>query len=346
MAWRGLLRIPFLYKILIANSLIVALGAVVGTMITVWYINRFPEDFYFELIILFAGVGLLISFLVNNWVLKRTLLPLDRLQEGVDAVRQGRQDVQVHCDGPSDERFDRLIETFNQMIVQQAEDAQRLHQLSHRILQAQEDERQRVARELHDEAAQALTSLLVHLRLLERAYTPEQAQERVAELRQLTAQALEEVRRVALDLRPKILDDLGLVAALGWRVDELNTTGDMQASLSVEGIHGRLPRTLELVLYRVVQEALNNVARHSQATRVEVRLSQQGQTLRLEVTDNGRGFDPAFLGQRGNGGRGLGLLGMSERLSMVHGSIDWVSAPGQGTRLVAQVPVTEERRRL
>jgi two-component system sensor histidine kinase UhpB len=343
MAWRGLLRIPFLYKILIVNSLIVALGAVVGTTVTVWYVNRFPEHLYYELIIFFAGAGLLISFLVNSWVLKRTLIPLDRLQEGVDAVRQGRQDVQVHCDGPSDERFDRLIETFNQMIVQQAEDAQRLHQLSHRILQAQEDERQRVARDLHDEAAQALTSLLVHLRLLERAYTPEQAQERVAELRQLTAQALEEVRRVALDLRPKILDDLGLVAALGWRVDEMNADGEIRAILRVEGIHGRLPRTLELVLYRVAQEALNNVARHSRATQLLVHLSQQGETLRLEVADNGQGFDPQGLAEGRSMGRGLGLMGMSERLSMVHGSIDWISAPGQGTQMVAEVPLPQSQ---
>ena len=113
----------------------------------------------------------------------------------------------------SDERFDRLAATFNQMLDTLEQDARQLHQLSQAILQAQEDERQRVARELHDEAAQALTSLLVRLRLLERADDPAAARQHIQELRALTARALEDVRRVALELRPTILDDLGLADA-------------------------------------------------------------------------------------------------------------------------------------
>jgi len=333
-------RIPFSQKILLANSLIVAVGAVVGTVVTVWHVISYPQDIHYELIAFFAAGGWLISFAVNSWVLRRALTPLDRLQAGVDAIRQGRRDVQVLVPPISDERFDRLIDTFNRMVGQQEEDARRLHELSHRILQAQEEERQRVARELHDEAAQALTSLLVRLRLLERARTPEEAQERVGELRELTAAALEEVRRVALDLRPKILDDLGLVAALGWRVDEFNAANPAQATLRVEGIDHRLPRTLELVFYRVAQEALNNAARHAAASRVNLSLSLQNDSLCLEVADDGAGFDTA---RNANGSRreGLGLLGIRERMGMIGGQTLIESTPGKGTRLRVTAPVED-----
>lgn len=334
-------RIPFSQKILLANSLIVAVGAVVGTVVTVWHVISYPEDIHYELIAFFAAGGWLISFAVNSWVLKCTLTPLDRLQAGVDDVRRGRRDVQVIPPPISDERFDRLIDTFNRMLRQQEEDARRLHSLSHRILQAQEEERQRVARELHDEAAQALTSLLVRLRLLERARTPEEAQARVGELRELTATALEEVRRVALDLRPKILDDLGLVAALGWRVDEFNAANAAQATLRVEGIDHRLPRTLELVFYRVAQEALNNAARHANANWVDLTLSLND-SLCLEVVDDGEGFDTNASRLNGQGQRGgLGLLGISERMGMIGGDATIESALGKGTRLRITAPVGE-----
>ncbi|MEZ4830426.1 MAG: sensor histidine kinase [Caldilineaceae bacterium] len=337
-----LLRVPLFYKILLGNSLIVTMGAVAGTVVTVWHTRRFPNDMQFWLIAIFAAVGLIISFLVNNWILRVALKPLDRLQEGVDAVGEGRLDVHVRNGGPSDERFDRLIDTFNQMVAQQQADARRLQMLSHRILQAQEEERQRVARELHDEAAQALTSLLVHLRLLERSYTPEQAQQRVHELRELTAQALEEVRRVALDLRPKILDDLGLIAALAWRVDELNADGRAKATLRVEGVTERLPHTVELVFYRVAQEALNNAARHADAETITLTLARRGELLSMEIVDDGKGFDPAQkLGARYDADThstgGLGLAGIRERMSMIGGAGVIESSPGAGTRIAVSV---------
>ena len=337
---KRLQRTPLSQKILLANSLIVAAGAIAGTVITVWHVLSYPDDLHYELIAFFAAVGWVISFAVNSWVLKRALAPLDRLQAGVDAVRQGSQDVQVIPPPISDDRFDRLIDTFNQMVRQQEEDARRLHTLSRLILQAQEDERQRVARELHDEAAQALTSLLVRLRLLERARTPEDAQAQVGELRKLTAAALEEVRRVAVDLRPKILDDLGLVAALGWRVDELNAGNTTQATLHVEGIEHRLPHTLELVFYRVAQEALNNTARHANAEQVKVSLCLCDGILSLEVADDGPGFDPETR-QNGDNNRrgGLGLLGIHERMAMIGGQVEIDSAPGQGTRVRVSAPV-------
>lgn len=332
------LRVPLFYKLLLANSAIVTLGAVVGTMITVWHVQTYPDDIHYELIALFTGVGIVVSFVVNNWVLKRALAPLDRLQTAVDAVRRGTTNVRVDPGLTSDDRFDRLAETFNQMLGRLEENAQRMQQLSRQILQAQEEERHRLAHELHDEAAQALTSLLVHLRLLERAHTPEEAQQRVQELRVLTAQALEEVRRVALDLRPTILDDLGLGPALAWRVDECNKLDGMHATITIRGLEQRLPREVELVFYRVGQEALSNVVRHAQAHEVTVNLERVDGQVTLEIRDDGQGFDPVRA--RGNDGQGFGLLGMGERMGMIDGQLKVESAPGHGTQVMAYAPVT------
>lgn len=335
----GLLRLPIFYKILLANSAIVALGAVAGTLITVWHVLSFPHDFHYELIAYFAVAGFAISFGVDYLVLHLALRPLDRLQAGVDEVQSGRFDVRVDAGALSDERFDRLISTFNQMLDRLEQNAQQLHQLPGAILQAQEEERQRVARELHDEAAQALTSLLVRVRLLERSEAPEEARKHVQELRELTAEALEKVRLVALELRPTILDDLGLESALAWQVDELNMAGSTAAVLEVVGLQDRLPKNLELVLYRVAQEALSNVALHSKATHTRLTLRQEGERVTLEVVDDGRGFNAALARTVRPNGKGLGLLGMRERLALVGGELLVESQPGKGTRLIATAPV-------
>jgi len=334
---RRLLRIPLFSKLLLANSAIVALGAVAGTIITVWHVQTYPADVHYALIALFTTAGIVVSFVVNNWVLKRALAPLDRLQTAVDAVRRGSTNVRVDPGPTSDDRFDRLAETFNQMLSRLEDNTQRMQQLSRQILQAQEEERHRLAHDLHDEAAQALTSLLVHLRLLERAHTPEEAQQRVQELRILTAQALEEVRRVALDLRPTILDDLGLGPALAWRVDECNKLDGMHATITIRGLEQRLPREVELVFYRVGQEALSNVVRHAQAHQVTVHLEQVDGQVTLEINDDGQGFDPATV--RSNDGQGFGLLGMCERMGMIDGQLKVESVLGRGTRVLAYAPV-------
>lgn len=334
-----LLRLPLFYKILLANSAIVACGAVGGTIITVWHVRSYPQDFHYELIALFAATGLTISFAVNYFVLKATLTPLDKLQSGVDEVQSGKLDVRVDPGPLSDERFDRLTTTFNDMLARLERDARQLHELSGAILQTQEEERHRVARELHDEAAQALTSLLVRLRLLERSETPEDARKQVQELRALTAQALEDVRRVALELRPTILDDLGLQAALGWRVDELNESGAVAVELRVDGLHDRLPRHMELVLYRVAQEALTNIIRHAHATHAWITITAESDSIAMEVADDGIGLDTTATGRP----LGLGLLGMRERLSLVGGELRIESQASMGTRIAVRVPWTNDR---
>ena len=331
------LRLPLFYKILLANSVIILLGAVAGTIITAGYVARYPDNLRYGLMALFVAAGILISFIVNNRVLKWALTPLDRLQSAVDRVRRGDAKVRVDLGANSDDRFDRLADTFNQMLDTLDNNAQRMQNLSHLILRAQEEERHRLARDLHDEAAQALTSLLVHLRLLERTGSAEEAQQRVHELRELTALALEDVRRVSVDLRPTILDDLGLAPALEWRVDELNKSDGMQATFIANGLEERLPRDMELVFYRIGQEALNNIGRHAQASHVSVTLVQRGQEIMLDVKDDGIGFDVA--NPRLDGRLCLGLNGMRERIAMLGGALSIESVVGKGARVTATAPL-------
>lgn len=337
---RRLARTPLLLKILVANAVIVVVGAVAGTAISLRYGALHPGALHYDLMALFVIAGVAVSVAANFLVLRTVLRPLEHLQRAVDAVAAGERGVRVARDGPSDDRLDHLADTFDRMIAALEEHAERLRLLPGQILRAQEEERRRVARELHDEAAQSLTSLLVRLRLLEQAQAPEMAQQRVAELRQLTARALDDVRRIALEMRPSVLDDLGLVDALHAHVDGLNASGGTRISLSADGLDGRLDPDVELALYRVAQEALTNVRRHARASGARVRIRRDGSDVVLEVEDDGAGFEPRQVSSRGGG---LGLAGMRERMGLIGGTLAIRSAPGQGTTVVARAGLAGRR---
>lgn len=336
--FRRLARAPLLYKILGANAAIVVLGAVAGTAITLRHGAMHPGAPHFELMAEFAVAGLVISLLVNYLVLRALLRPLDNIQRAVDAIQAGRAGVRVEREPLTDARLEHLADTFDQMVATLEDHAQRLRLLPGQILRAQEEERRRIARELHDEAAQSLTSLLVRLRLLEQAGAPEKAQERVRELRELAIRALEDVRRIALELRPSVLDDLGLASALATHVDALNAAGGTRVQFEDHGLDGRLPSDVELALYRVAQEALTNVRRHARASRASVRLWRTPSGVALEVEDDGIGFDPA---QPRPGSAGLGLAGMRERMALIGGTLLIRSSPGKGTKVSANAALPQ-----
>jgi signal transduction histidine kinase len=220
---------------------------------------------------------------------------------------------------------------------------QRIQQMSSQVLTAHEAERKRIARELHDDTAQALTSILVRLRLLERASQDGEVLRNVLELRDLTSGALDSVRRMAMDLRPASLDDLGLVPALESYVERYSDNWPVRVTLSVEGLRRRLPRDAELVLYRVVQEALTNIAKHASAKAARVRLSRRRNQVVLVIEDDGKGFEPD--GVQRTRGSGLGLFGMRERLALVGGDLQVESTRGDGTRITARVPLAAKARR-
>jgi two-component system, NarL family, sensor histidine kinase UhpB len=198
-------------------------------------------------------------------------------------------------------------------------------------LRAQEEERARVARDLHDEVNQSLTGLLLRLEAA-REGAPPQLESELAETKALANQAMTELLSLARQLRPTALDDLGLVAAIGGQVEQLGR-GEVEARLTVEGDFSDLGDDAQLVVYRVAQEALSNAARHSGAGRVEVRLrrGEEGD-VELDVADDGRGF--AFDESE----RGLGIAGMRERALLVGGELTIESRPGHGTTVHLTVP--------
>ena len=215
----------------------------------------------------------------------------------------------------------------------------RLQHMSSQVLTAHEGERKRIARELHDDTGQALTSILVRLRLLEKTVADEAVRRNVEELRELTGNALDSVRRMAVDLRPSSLDDLGLVPALHSYSDRYTQAWPIKVTFSAEGLKKRLPPNVELVLYRIVQEALTNVAKHSSARAVAVKLQRRSNIVTVTVSDNGKGFD--VRGATQTDGSGLGLFGMRERLALVGGAIEIESTPGRGTTIIARVPLQD-----
>ena len=203
-----------------------------------------------------------------------------------------------------------------------------------KVVEAQELERKRLARELHDETGQALTSILLGLKSLEQALDSDEGREGVASLRDLVVSTLQDVRRLAVELRPSALDDFGLAPALERLVDTYGRQAAVPVHLEIRLGDERLPAEVETTLYRMVQEALTNVAKHADATSISILLTRTPSSVRLVVEDDGAGFEPG--GARGGG---LGLPGMRERVALVDGRLRIESAHGKGTTLVAEVPI-------
>jgi signal transduction histidine kinase len=219
-----------------------------------------------------------------------------------------------------------------------AERTRELAGLYRRTLTVQEDERRRIARELHDQTCQELVALVLRCETALAVPAPEAVRARLAEARALATATLDGVHRLIFDLRPSILDDLGLVPALRWLAERQLGPLGIAASCELEDLGGRLAPEVETALFRAVQEALSNVARHARAETVLIQLGRRGGVVELEVEDDGQGFDPATAAAPAPSGRGLGLLGMRERLELVGGRAIIESAPGQGTRVRLQVP--------
>ena len=206
---------------------------------------------------------------------------------------------------------------------------------------AQEEERQHIARELHDEAGQALTAISWGLATVEEALSdrPDEARERVEGLLRLTEQVMIELRQLTTRLRPAMLDELGLVAALITYADDCSAHFPFVVDVEVTGHRRRLSPEIETTLYRITQEAITNVAKHAQATRVSVRLHFGDQETALTVSDNGVGMDVEVAQRAAACGKGWGLAGICERIQLVGGHLDIRSAPDAGTDLEVRVPI-------
>jgi len=220
---------------------------------------------------------------------------------------------------------------------------QQLRQLSHEILLTQEAERKRISRELHDTVLQTLVGISVHLASLtpKPADNPTSLRRKIKETQRLVEKSLAMVHRFAVELRPTVLDDLGLIPALHTFMKDFMKRTGVRARLTAYAAANQLPINQSAVLYRVALEALNNVAIHAQASAVEVQIKKLPDWICLTITDDGKSFDvKRVLRTKGNGR--LGLLGMRERLQMIGGKFSIKSAPGHGTAVTARIPATTE----
>ncbi|MBO8162817.1 MAG: PAS domain S-box protein [Brevibacillus sp.] len=224
-----------------------------------------------------------------------------------------------------------------------SEQKQRQHEqfrrmMSTYMIQAQEEERKRISRDLHDGIGQALYSVLIGLKVLEQHGLPEAVEKHLSNVRDMAAKALEEAKRMAVELRPSTLDDLGLVPAIRSYAKRYQDSFGIMVELKVTGWKRRLSAVVETALYRICQEALTNAAKYAGTDRVHVCLRDRGDQVRLLIRDEGRGFDVTRLEVRGSG---LGLYGMRERAHLLGGQLQIDSAPGRGTAIHVVIPVDE-----
>ena len=241
------------------------------------------------------------------------------------------------ADGHKQKRFQSIVRD----ITEERRLQRNLHYYLHEITRAQEDERRHIAQDLHDSTAQTLIALMhqVDNLIIENTKLPVKATRSLKMLHKRIGETLQEVRQFSRHLRPSILDDLGLIAALEWLVDEFNKEHKIKSKLKIAGLKRRLPQEVELVLFRIVQESLNNAGRHSRASRAEVAIEFSEPNIRVSVTDNGAGFKvPRNLVNLSRLGK-LGLIGMQERLQSIDGSLQLKSGIGKGTSVIAEVRI-------
>lgn len=270
------------------------------------------------------AMTMILVLLVNFILLRRRFDPLEQLIVEVESIDPAHPGGLRHEGGP--EEIERLAASFRRLLDRIETERNRTGRL---VLEAQEAERTRVARDLHDEANQALAAITLRLEALAQDAPPELAAELV-ETKRLAAQAMEELLGLARQLRPAALDDHGLVPALEAHVRRFDRQSGIRARLETRGDLAALADERQLAVYRVAQEALMNVARHSGAGTVDVTLSAAADGVELRVADDGNGFRKR--------GSGLGLDGMAERARLVGGELRIESAPGRGTSVTLRVP--------
>jgi two-component system sensor histidine kinase DegS len=292
------------------------------------------------LIILFATLGTCLSILINGWIVRTSLRPLAELRQAADRIQAGKADLNPFYLKDSDPDIANLSTALNSLVNQLEKRNRQLRALSVRVINAQEEERKRIALSLHDDTGQALSMLIINLERLENRLPSSETEikKKLAASRQLAVHALGELRKIVRDLRPSMLDTLGLVPAIRSyarsNLEEAGIRVQIEAPEAVE----QLPHPVTLALFRIAQEAINNIVRHSQAKSVLIRLSQEKDAACLIIQDDGRGFDVEQVGAHALIKQQWGLVGIRERADLVSGQVQIESQPGCGTRISAYVP--------
>lgn len=329
-------RRPLFQKVVIANTALIAMGSMAG---------YYMEEKYFEngdigFIALFLFSDMALSVLINYLLVRIAFRPLDDVTDTMKAIRAGHRGIRVP-EVTDDPQIEELSKSLNSML--NSMEWQR-KKAAASVIKAQEEERKRIARELHDETSQSLTGLVIGIRMVQEIVPNDMPEiiERLGNINDLAHATLNEVHTMAIRLRPSVLDDLGLAAALRSYSKEFSEITGIKVEMQLLGMSQRLTPELETVLYRVVQEALTNVARHSGASNCRVTLKRKEKSINGIINDDGQGFDSQSVMMSDEKGRGLGLHGMKERIELVGGSLEFDSRPNDGTSIFIEVPLKNE----
>lgn len=312
-------------QVVAANVVLVALILLAASLAAGLDLTVHDERWQF----LILAMAILLSLCVNVWMLQRRFKPLESLIRRIESIDPSEPATLGLGQSDPVAEINRLSGSFNRLLDRIEDERRRSGQLA---MQAQEEERRRLARDLHDEVNQALTAILLRLEALAHDTPPERAAE-LAELKRLVNQAMEELLTLARHLRPSALDDHGLVPAVQAQLRRFSARTGVEVRMRTAGEPNDLPEVVQTAVFRVAQEALTNVGRHAGATVVEMELDEEDGRAELRVRDDGCGFDPGALQRSG----GLGLRGMAERARLVGGELDLRSAPGGGTSVTLRV---------
>ncbi len=339
-AWDGA---PILNKVLIGNAAVILVGALGGTFLT----NLLVNVSGLFLALFYSAFGILLSLIINYHILSDALAPMDALQQTVERIDRGDMEVRAPVDEIGDPQLHELAQALNTMLERLAAHLRLLEanraqvrQLSGQVLSAQEEERKRIARELHDDTSGSLARVLLNLEMCEEIL-PDGAtelRERIRGTRRLAETALENVRKLIFDLRPALLDDLGLAAAVRWYVKNNLEPAGIAVQFEARGGAERAAPAVETAMFRIAQEAVNNIVRHAHAQHVWVALACQDARWSLTVQDDGCGFDVAASRSAAGGPPHWGLFGVQERVELLGGTFAIESQVGRGTTLRVQLP--------
>jgi len=328
----------------------------IGLLLTDIPVAPFESAFLTDLRenLLWGGITILISVMIANLVMER--LVIHRLKRVADALANfgsGKPNLPLST-GSTDE-IGQLEVDFDEMGQRiQTEEAENRSLSEHlrrqttqqqdllkRLITAQEDERKRVARELHDELGQSLSGLALHSEAMGQFIhsDPERALEQLLLTRGLIDKTTQQMYELILALRPSVLDDLGLTAALRSLAERVLKVNGIKFELDTSSLNKRLPASIETTLYRIFQEAMSNVVKHSGADQVKITLAQCDGVFEGEFLDNGHGFSLDNIDREVNSPHGLGLLGMQERVAQHGGSMNIISQMGEGTRIQVRIPL-------
>jgi signal transduction histidine kinase len=287
-------------------------------------------------------IGVVLVAAIVSWGAQRVVRPVSELAARARRVASGDYSVQVT---PSLIRELRdLGGDFNRMVEQIARYQAGLRQYVAAITSTQEEERKRIARDLHDDTVQSLIAIGQRVELARETVSedPEEAREQLRELRKMVTHTIENVRQFSRDLRPTVLEDLGMVAALQYLVSELARQDTVEITLNVEGSAESLPSDMEVAIYRIVQEALTNIRKHARASQAHVDARFLPERIIITVQDNGVGFEvPQETADLVNVGS-LGLMGLKERAQLFGGQMNVISITGQGTTVRVELPRTPQ----